>query len=217
MRRGEGNRRRGPVDRPRRPVATVDRWFPAITRRSAITFAVLVVLLLVPWPRLGRVFAVLFSGYANAVVVVTGAGGAHEPRFSAQPPAGAPPAGGEEGGDWAVWLSATSAGESGPAAAPLDTRIIGYTPLALFAALTLATAVPRRRRLAILGMGGGLLLARLAVAIALPTARAFGGSGLAFGPFAETIWFVLIDLPAMSYVAPLFAWWLGLGLTSPSR
>jgi hypothetical protein len=195
--------------------AAVDRWFPRPSRRSAITFAVLAVLLLVPWPGFGRAFAVLFSGYANAVVQLTGAGSALEPRFSAWRPQGAPQGASEnDAADaWAVWLVAARAPERAPT--PLDTRIIGYTPLALFVALTLASAVPRRRKLAIFGIGGGLLLLRLAIAIALPTARALGGSRLASGPLVETIWYVLIDSPAISYVAPLGAWWLGLALTSP--
>ena len=225
MRRAERSRRGrparpgahpGPIeDEPR---AAADAWLPRVSRRSLITFAALVILFLAPWPAVGRCFGILFSGYANLVVAVTGAGGARAPHFAARQPAAAPPVSGEDAGsaDWSVWLTAEAEPGTGreQPAAPLDTRIIGYTPLALFLALTLASAVPRRRKLRILAIGLALLLARLAIAIALPTARGFGRSRLASGPFAETVWFVLIDLPAASYVAPLMAWWLALGVTS---
>jgi hypothetical protein len=225
MRRAERSRRgraarpgahAGPVEDEAR--APPDAWLPRVSRRSVITFAALVLLLLAPWPAVGRGFGALFSGYANLVVAVLGVGGARAPHFTAREPASAAPVSGEDAGtgDWSVWLTAQAepgAGHEQPPA-PLDTRIIGYTPLALFLALTLASPVPRRRKLRILAIGLALLLARLAIAIALPTARAFGRSRLASGPFAETIWFVLIDLPAASYVAPLVAWWLALGLTS---
>ncbi len=64
-----------------------------------------------------------------------------------------------------------------------------------------------------LGIGLGLLLIRLAIAIGLPVSRAFSPHPTAPGPLSELVWYVLIDLPAMSYVAPLFAWWIALTAT----
>ena len=90
---------------------------------------------------------------------------------------------------------------------------MGYTPLALSLALTLAFAVSWRRKLRMLGIGLGLLLIRLAIAIALPVGRAFSPHPTAPGPISELVWYVLIDLPAMSYVAPLFAWWIAFTAT----
>jgi hypothetical protein len=185
---------------------------PGITPRSVITFAVLALVLLAPWPRYGRAVGALFGVFANAVVEVTGAGGDAEPRFST---AGRGTSG-VDAHDWTVWLGATR----GPAAAepsmPLETRILGYTPLALLLALTIASPASWRRRLKMITIGCALLLSRLALAIALPVGRAFGGRPSPSGPLTEIAWYVLIELPAMSYVAPLFAWWISFALTERS-
>ena len=77
----------------------------------------------------------------------------------------------------------------------------------------MACAVSWRRKLRMLGFGLALLLVRLAIAIALPVSRAFSPHPAAPGPISELVWYVLIDLPAMSYVAPLFAWWLAFTVT----
>jgi hypothetical protein len=180
-----------------------------ITPRSAIVFAALALVLLAPWPRYGRAVSAAFGVFANAVVVVIGAGGDAEPRFSIA----ARGASSADGNDWTVWLGATR----GPAAAqpprPLETRILGYTPLALLLALTIASPASRRRRLEMIAIGCALLLARLALAIALPVGRAFGGRPSPSGPLAAIVWYVLIELPAMSYAAPLCAWWIAYAFT----
>ncbi len=180
-----------------------------ITPRSALTFAALALVLLAPWPRYGRAVSAVFSVFANTVVEVTGAGSDAQPRFSVT-------VGGTssaEANDWTVWLAATR----GPAAEqpprPLETRILGYTPLALLLALTIAFPAAWRRRLKMIAIGWALLLARLALAIALPVGRAFGGRPSPSGPLTEIVWYVLIELPAMSYAAPLFAWWISFVIT----
>lgn len=176
-------------------------WLPPIPRRSLLAFAALIVLLLGPWPGTGRVFGTLFSGYANGVVRVLHLGDGWAPRFVPEPSAAK-----DEGGEWTVGLSET----------PLDTRILGYTPLAVFLALTLASSVAVRRKLVMLGIGLTLLLARLAVAIALPVSRALSGptAGAPVGTLSEVIWWVFIDQPAMSYAAPMLAWWIALTVTT---
>ena len=182
-----------------------------ITPRSAITFAALALLLLAPWPRYGRAVSAMFGVFANAVVQVTGAGGDAEPRFSTAGPGTSRSA---DASDWTVWLGATR----GPAAArppvPLETRILVYTPLALLLALTIAFPASWRRRLKMIAIGCALLLSRLALAIALPVGRTFGGQPSRSGPLTEIVWYVLIDLPAMAYAAPLFAWWISFAMTS---
>ncbi|HVZ74966.1 MAG TPA: hypothetical protein VHJ20_21440 [Polyangia bacterium] len=187
------------------------RLLPPVDKRGVLVFVVAIAVLLVPWPFLGRAFATVFSGYANVVTRVFDLGGDAEPRFSV-PPRGR--ASTEDGGDWAVAL----AGRDAPAdqAMLLDTRVLGYTPVAVLLALAVASRLPRRRRLLVLALASACLLARAAAAIALPVARAFDAdrTGWAFGTFAEVVWFGAIMPPAMSYATPLVAWWIGFALTT---
>ena len=195
------------------------QWFPSVGWRPVLAFAALVIVLLGPWPGYGRAFGVLFSAYGNGVVRALGIGGSSTPRF-------APPTPLErrdpEVSDWVVTLSVSRA-DAGDEVMPLDTRILGYTPLAIFLALTVATPIGRRRRkLKVLAIGMAFLLARLAVAIALPVGRALGAAspGWASGLLAEVVWWVLIAPPVMSYATPLLAWWIALAITelpAPSR
>jgi hypothetical protein len=194
-------------------VAPAARWLPEVDRRWAIRLAVALVLLLSPWPGVGRGFAAIFSGYANVVVAAGGLGGDARPRFSL-PPQGQARA--EDGGAWAVRLAASGADDSDTGLL-LDTRILGYTPLAVALALVAASRLPRRRRLRVLGFALACLLLRTGLAIALPVARAFSATrtGWAFGPVPETLWFAFLTPPAMSYATPIAAWWLGFALTTP--
>ena len=196
----------------RAPLALLPRW----RSRSIALFFALAILLLAPWPGYGRLFGSLFCAFGNAVIVVVGAGGESEPRFSTQPrDSEATPGTGIT--DWTVWLAATAGDGRSRPALPLEARIVGYTPLALSVALTLAFATSWRRKLRMLGIGLALLLLRLAIAIALPVGRAFSPHPAAPGPLSELVWYVLIDLPAMSYVAPLFAWWIAFASTRDSN
>ena len=191
----------------RAPEPLLPRW----RARSLALFLGLAILLLAPWPGCGRLFGPLFCAFGNTVIVVIGAGGDSEPRFSTQPRG--PVTAEAEATDWTVWLAPTHGDVPSRPPLPLETRILGYTPLALSLALTLAFAVSWRRKLRMLGIGLGLLLLRLAIAIALPVGRAFSPHPTAPGAISELVWYVLIDLPAMSYVAPLFAWWLAFTAT----
>jgi hypothetical protein len=195
------------AERHRSTVGDVTRS-PAVIRRFFVTFAITALLLLLPWPRWGRIFSALFSGYANVVVSVFVGGSDDTLRFSV-PTAEARRR--PEIGEWTVLLTANGGRQT-----DLDTRILGYTPLAVFAALVIATPVPRRRRAKIAAGGGAIVLARLACAIALPVARSLGerGPGWAFGTVPEVIWLALISPPAMSYVTAALGWWVALALTT---
>ena len=182
-------------------------WLPPLDRRAALVFGALVVLLLAPWPGWGRAFAALFDVYGNVLVAVAGPSDAAA-RFELPAPDTVSV---EDGGTWAVVL------RSGDAAVPLDTRIIAYTPLAIFLALALATPVPRRRKLVVLGGGLACLLARLAFAVLVPVNRAFGGghAASAVATVAGIAWTVLVTPPVMSYATPLAVWWTAVALTTP--
>ena len=191
---------------------TVDGpWSPPALRRFLLVFAVICVVLLAPWPRWGRVFSAVFTGYGNFVVGLFAIGFPAEPGFVRPDAADRRRA---DVGEWTVLLAPNDGDHA--RAMPLDTRILGYTPFAIFAALIVATPVVRRRKLRIAVGGAAILLARLAAAIALPVARSLGpgGPSWARGPLVETIWFALLTPPAMAYVTAAFAWWLPLALTT---
>jgi hypothetical protein len=197
------------------PLESVDApWSPRALRRFLITSALVAAVLLAPWPRWGRIFSAAFAGYGNVVVGAFGIGGESESRFVA--PSAADRAR-PDVGEWTTLLvSSSQDGDDGADTTPLDTRILAYTPFAIFIALVLSTPVARRRRLKIVAGGGAILLARLAVPIALPVARSLGSAGppWAFGPLVEIVGFALIMPPAMSYVTAAFAWWIPLALTT---
>jgi hypothetical protein len=197
----------------RREVAAPEPLLPLISQRSGLIFAATALLLLAPWPRYGRLCAAGFRLFGNGVIRVLDLGGPAQPRFSEplaaerQPPAV---------DDWTVMLSAVG-GPRESERLPLSTRILGYTPFAIFVALLAAWPVAGRRRRKAAAVGAAILFVRLAIAIALPVGRAFGrgdgepGGGLA----AEMAWTSLVDQPALSYVSPLLAWGIGLLSTSP--
>lgn len=191
-----------PIDAP---------WSPGALRRFLLVFAVSCAVLLAPWPRWGRACSAIFTGYGNFVIGLFGIGSPAEPGFL-RPDASDRRR--PEVGEWSVLLG-RSDGDHGRAV-PLDTRIIGYTPFAVFAALLVATPVARRRKLRIAAGGAAILLARLAAAIALPVARSLGpgGPSWAQGTVVDTIWFALLTPPAMSYVTAALAWWVPLALTT---
>jgi hypothetical protein len=197
----------GPGDFERQRLSAA-AWLPPIDRRAIVGFAVLVVLLLAPWPGLGRTFGVLFSSFGNVLVALQETKLAAPPRFEVPAPGAVSAA---DGGQWAVALRV------GDQSFPLDTRIIAYTPLAIFLALALATPVSRRRKVIILAGGGAFLLVRLAFAVLVPLGRAFnpGAAASTLGTFAEVTWTVLVTPPVMSYATPLAVWWLALALTIP--
>jgi hypothetical protein len=189
-------------------------WSRRAVRRFLIVFAIAATVLLLPWPRWGRVFSAAFSGYGNFVVGFFAIGGTDGPTFFSPSAADRRRA---DVGEWSVLLAPRASDVA--QAAPLDTRILGYTPFAIFAALVLATAVPRRRRLKVAAGGAALLLARLAIAIALPVGRSLGPTGpsWAVGPVTDVLWFAFIMPPVMSYVSAALAWWIPLALTTRAR
>jgi hypothetical protein len=180
-----------------------------VSLRSALVFAVALAAMLAPWPMLPRAFGAVFSTFGNVVAAVLGPRGDAGPRFSL-PARGR--ATSDDGGDWAVQLCA--ADDAQPPLL-LDTRILGYTPVAVLLAIAVASGLPRRRRMRVLSIAAGLVAARTALAISLSLARAFGDAdGWASGRVGELLWFSLITPPALSYATPLLAWWLGFALTT---
>ena len=196
-------------DRSLEPVA----WRPTLAAKPVLSFVALLVLLIAPWPGYGRAFTPLFSAFANVVLACVGNETTAGLRFAPSPAT-------TNDSPWLVTLSdPTLTDDANRPATPLDTRILGYTPLAVFTALTLATPISLRRKARWLGIGGALLLTRLAVAISLPLLRMGGAleTGSAAGTLAQVVWFALINPPIMSYLPPLLIWWLLVVVTDSQR
>jgi hypothetical protein len=193
------------------------RLIGAIETRLALRVAVALVLLLFPWPRVGRVYSGVFALYANAIVdcLPLGSEGA-SPRISLPTDAQRRAPGVD---DWTVMLSAVGPAANDGQAMPLGVRILGYTPFAIFAALLVGTPTAGRRKLRMAALGTAILAARLAVGIAIPVARVFGqlGGQTTAGVAAQAAWETLIDQPALSYVTPLLAWGVSFLATSPGK
>jgi hypothetical protein len=193
------------------------RLIGSVEPRLAVRVAVLLLLLLAPWPRVGSLYSAVFALYANAVVQCLPLGStAGSARISVPTEA---QRGDPEIDDWTVMLStAGPAGDGGPAM-PVGVRILGYTPFAIFAALLVGTPVGWRRKLKIGALGTLILAARLAAAIAIPVARVLGqlGAHTTAGVAAEAAWETFIDQPALSYVTPLVAWGVSFLATSPGK
>lgn len=170
-------------------------------RRFLIVFALACAFLLAPWPGCGRGVGAAFSIWANAVIRVLGTGAPANQLFSPSTPTEA-----RVHGEWAVWLSRRDLPTELSPRARVDTRLLVYTPVALFLALWLATTLPRRRKLAHLCVGLAVVQTRLAAAILL-----------APGPVARVVWLVLISPPVMTYATPLLAWWAALAVTEPRQ
>lgn len=206
-----------PVRAPATDAAPPAPLIGSVEPRLVVRVAVTLLLLLAPWPRVGRVCSAVFAVYANAVVQCLPIGSADaSPRISYPTEAQRREPGVD---DWTVMLSAAGPAADAGRAMPLGVRILGYTPLAIFAALLVGTPVPWRRRLKIGALGSFILGARLAAGIAIPVARVFGelGAHTTAGVAAQAAWQTFIDQPALSYVTPLLAWGVSFLATSPGK
>ena len=204
---------RAPVTEAASPARLIGSVDPRRVARVAVTL----LLLLAPWPRVGRVCSAVFAVYANAVVQCLPIGSTDaSPRISYPTEAQRREPGVD---DWTVMLSATGPAADAGRAMPLGVRILGYTPFAIFAALLVGTPVPWRRRLKIGALGTSILAARLALGIAIPVAHVFGqlGAHTTAGVAAQTAWQTFIDQPALSYVTPLLAWAVSFLATSSGK
>jgi hypothetical protein len=193
------------------------RLIGVIETRPALRVAIALVLLLFPWPRVGRVYSAVFAVYANGVVhgLPLGTDGA-SPRISFPTEAQRRDPGVD---DWTVMLSVVGPAANEGQAMPLGVRILGYTPFAILVALLVGTPTAGRRKLKMAALGMAILAARLAIGIAIPVARVFGqlGGQTTAGVAAQAAWETLIDQPALSYVTPLLAWGVSFLATSPGK
>jgi hypothetical protein len=201
-----------PADPALTAVAATESSLPRVKKRSLAVFAVSIALLLAPIPACGRAFTPVFSGFGNMVMAFTGNARLRDFHF-------VPARLGVPGADeWSVALASVSGGDGGSGASQaLETRLLGYTPLAILTALALATPIAMGRKIRLLLIGYGLLLARLAAAIALPLERMTGGfdSGSFSGALAEIVWWSLINPPIMTYLPTLLIWWVLVAVSQP--
>jgi hypothetical protein len=171
----------------------VDGIVPRIERSRVITFALVLGILLAPWPGWGRIVAAGFTDYANAIAHTLGIGDAAQQRFSTASPVNPS----DSADEWIVKVRSGT-----PRSVSIDTRILAYTPIAVLLALAAATPMPRRRKLVALALGMAAMLIRLSLVFVLPA-----------WTVAQLYFLVVINPSAMSYFAPLIAWWISLAVT----
>lgn len=122
---------------------------PRMILAFAIRLVVLYALLILPWLRLGELFASIYRGAVNATAASFGTAGVV--RFVALPgphEADVVPA---PGMDTQITIHNRRTGVTGTT--PHSSRMTGYLPNAVAAALILATPLPLRRRLVALAWG----------------------------------------------------------------
>ncbi|HKY39223.1 MAG TPA: hypothetical protein VJN18_24965 [Polyangiaceae bacterium] len=181
---------------------------PGPVRRLLVSFlvraALLLILLLLPWPGLGRTFSRAVAALHNAAL--------SDPTSSVDL-AFKVPEDGAEGGPWQVHATARQRETNRVVGTALDTRRAGYLHDATFVALTLATRAPRKPKLKILIVGLLLLL----VVPLLPTLAFFSGSELGIKAFdlhpitqsvVQIAYRVLIAAPGMAYASAGLLWLL---------
>src|ERR1700742_3549544 len=113
------------------------RLAPRAAQCFLVRFVPIIVLLLWPWPGLGRAFASGF-GRVSAAVVSPLVGAATAVRFDGYGADGDHP--------WWLYLAVKNRLTGQSYGIPVDTRTLAYIRLAVFLALAVAWPVPRTRR-----------------------------------------------------------------------
>lgn len=183
--------------------------FNVVPSRRLLGGLVLVVVLFLPWPGLGRGYARVVAMLAEAVLVP--ASPTVTLRF------GVPAAG--EGRVWRLDVHAEDAATGQFVETALDLRRAGYLASAVFTALVLATRMRRWRRLATLGAG----LVALQVLPLLPVLAFFSGKlpvqVFVLGDLARTAvdvaYRALVAPPGMAYAVPAMLWLALVWLVEP--
>jgi hypothetical protein len=174
---------------------------------AALRGLALVVVLLTPWPGLGRTFGAVFAATADLVLHCTSVGGV---ALDIETPRAAgltlPP--------WLVVLTLTNVKTGVATRSALNARALAYVPLAIFAAM--AGAVPPRRGMRTLtaAVGVALLGAYLSLGIGATLALQLAGprvQALSLGTFGQRIVeAVFLASAETSVAAPALLWLLTL-------
>jgi hypothetical protein len=100
---------------------------------------------------------------------------------------------------------------------PIDLRLLTFLPTACFVALAVATPLPTRHQsLRLLATGLAILQPLLWALSAIPIVSFLGGTGpvrvfelgVATHVVLQTAYRALVASPGMTYVIPLFLWWI---------
>jgi hypothetical protein len=178
-----------------------------------VRFLPLIILLLWPWPGVGRAFAWGFGGVSEAVVspfISTETVLHFQLRDS-------------DAVDhpWWLYLAVRNRLTGQSYGIPVDTRTLAYVRLAVFLALAVAWPVPRSRRgITCLALGAAALLAMIGVSVALPVAQVLELLGIVrLGAFVQSLASVgilsLVSYPSMAYAVPGLIYALAIWFSVP--
>ncbi len=168
-------------------------------QRFAPRFVLLLVLLLWPWPGVGRAFASGFGTIGEAAFAPF-VGAATTVRFETRETYADHP--------WWLYLAVKNRMTGASYGIPVDTRTLAYVRLAVFLALAVAWPLPRTARgVACLAGAGGALLAVIGVSVLLPLGQVFELLGIVrLGAPVQSLASVgilsLISYPSMAYAVP---------------
>ncbi len=175
-------------------------WLVALRGRPWFRILVVLALLHVPWPGLGRVFG---SYFGRVTPVLLGPWSPSSLELKITPAAEA---------DWHVRFDATDTATHERVHASLDIRRSAWLPLSTLLALLCGFPMTRPRRRALVA-GGALALLHLLWT--LPLLAFFGGKASRFFVLGETCHLLavvayrgLISPPGMVYAAPALLWFV---------
>lgn len=167
--------------------------------------AVLMTLLMLPWPGLADKYRFTFEAAGNAVIcpIFNALSLSGETLHFDEPEVGYP------NNRWNAPLRLESNTSGRATHINVDSRTFSYRPVATFFALALAAPLAHRRRWWVIGggtllmFGFGLLFTALLILAIFTAGGSFGqGTGLAVRTLYEAI-----ATPAMVYFAPILAFW----------
>ena len=184
-------------------------------RRALASFWVrsllLLLLLLAPWPGLGRTFASAMASLNNAVLGDDSSLAQLSFRL---------PKPGEKTTPWEVFAIAREREGKRQVGTAVDTRRAGYLHEATFAALTIATRMRRSSKLWTLAIGlCALQLVALLPALAFFSSAASGVQVFALNPLSQSLveiaYRCLVTAPGMAYATGGLLWLLLVRLLAP--
>jgi hypothetical protein len=185
---------------------------PRAAGRFAVRFLPLIILLLWPWPGVGRAFASGFGAVSEVLV---------SPFISPETVLHFQLRDSDIDHPWWLYLAVKNRLTGQSYGIPVDTRTLAYVRLAVFLALAVAWPVPwTRRGITCLASGAAALLAVIGVSLALPLMQVLELLGIVrLGVYVQSLASVgilsLVSYPSMAYAVPGLIYALAVWVSVP--